>query len=266
MFQVNSICSRCGREFTWEAREYAALGFQKPPRICPECADKEQGRPEITVSRRIIWETVCRIESLPPVKWQEYHTGVSTDRPCFKATIKGREFGASWSGRIDLYAVGFTEPPKSGEVVELADMEVVKRVGKKRWERQTLHHGTVYGWSTIPLQEAEAALKENPDSDKFKILEESRRYVRLMPAPEEDPEDRILIWRTAHTKTTLKGFGRQYHAHFEGEPLWNVRIRGGYRSGRAYTVGILAVVSPDAPLIRVHREGGAEERVQWPED
>lgn len=174
------------------------------------------------------------------------------DFPGWRMVVKGQRFGATWSGRIDLWTVA-QEPPKVGDVVYLREMEVIKRVAKARWERATLEHGTVSGHRQVPL-----------GTEGAEEYEEEREYIRLDPAPDREPRERELVWVQAYTKTTIKGFGRQYHAHLEGSPLWHQEVSGGVRSGRAYTQAWLAVVDPDHPIVRVFRENEQEESMRIP--
>jgi hypothetical protein len=72
-------------------------------------------------------------------------------------------------------------------------------------------------------------------------IEEEERPLRKNGMPR-------LVWVTAPYKTTLKGYGRQYAYALKGSPLWAQRVSGGYRSGRAGTSAILALVDDEHTL------------------
>jgi len=256
---ISIHCSRCGEKFPVNINEYRLLGFHALPKSCPRCKDEEQGRPDVTLQRRELFSVTCRIASLPPVEWVQVRA-VAGDKPAWKGVVKGKMFGAAWVGRIDLYSVA-PQPPRVGEVVNLVEMQVLKRVAKK-WQHRVrsdfkLGHAVEYSVSRrVPLADAE--------NEGAQVFEERWEYIRLDPADEADPQGRQLVWAKAHTKTTLKGFGRQYWATIEGNPIWQRTVTGGYRSGRASTTGCLAVVDGDHPLLIVHKEGGAEEITRIP--
>lgn len=247
---VSIRCSECSSVFPISLDEYRAMGMNALPKACPKCLDIRQERPDVTIDRKEIFSVLCRVSSLPG-EWQRVER--PNDFPGWRQIVKGQRFGASWSGRIDLWTIA-VEPPRTGDVVYLREMEVTKKVAMAFWERATLEHGTVSGYRQVPL---------GTGGD---VIEEERRYIRLDPAPERDPGKKELVWTTAYTKTTLKGLGRRFHAHLEGNPLWYQYVSGGVRSGRLGTEAWLAVVDPDHPVIRVFREDGHEIHYKWPTD
>lgn len=249
---VSIRCSVCGNDFNFNVQQYKGLGLADMPDKCPTCLDKRQHRPDITLRRTEIFSAVCLITSLPQAQWERFQ-GNKDDRPSWHAVIKGNIFGASWQGRIDLWSHG-QEPPRVGEMVRLIEMEVVKQVAKKSWERLTLEHGAVSGEVQVPMEQA--------SEEGVRLVEEARRYIRLEPT--KQTSDMQLIWVTAYTKTTLKGFGRQFWAHLEGNPIWSKEISGGARSGRFNTTGMLAIVDRDYPVIHIHTENGHTEETRIP--
>lgn len=244
-------CGECGQQFAANLDQYREMGMAALPQSCPKCLDCFQQRPDITLERKEIFSICCSISSLPG-EWQRVER--PNDFPGWRMIIKGSYFGASWSGRIDLWTVA-VEPPKIGDVVYLREMEVSKKVAKVRWERATLEHGTVSGYRQVPL-----------GTENAQEYEEKREYVRLDLAPDRDPKGRELIWVKARSKTTLKGFGRQYHSFLEGNPLWHTGVSGGVRSGRENTEAWLAVVDKNHPVIRRFKENGQEELERIPAD
>ncbi len=216
--------------------------------------DKRQDRPDITISRRAIFEVKVKISSTLPCKWQKVEDPKNdTLKPVYHGVIKGDQFGADWNGRIDLWAI-MPEPPKVGQAVKLTEMEVEKTVAKEKWSRETMHYGTVHGYKQVPL-----------GTEKAEEFTEKRNYVRLEPVEaDENTNYPKLIWVEAYSKTTLKGFGRQYHASLSGSPIWKKEVSGGYRSGRASTTVWLAVVDKNNFVKFSHRENGEENFTYYP--
>jgi len=101
---------------------------------------------------------------------------------------------------------------------------------------------------------------------------EKHRYIVLTPTnpekllDEEKTANRMLVFQSAYSKTTLKGFGRQFHASLDTESVISVlgSCSGGARSGRFETQYVLAIVSPDYPLIRRFSEGGETTTTLYP--
>lgn len=180
---------------------------------CPTCLDKAQHRPTVVVERVALSEPLlCVVESLPGGLQQARADG-KRDVPFWKLVVKGSDFGARWNGRIDIFS---RENIVSGDVVLLTEMKSVHR----------------------------------RDGDGGEVIER-RKYVRLDKADASEVDVAALprlVWRVANTKTTLKGYGRQYCNKLDGSPLWERRVSGGVRSGRMYTVAALAVVDDDHPL------------------
>lgn len=251
---LNLTCTLCGSPFTMDPVEFKNLGIHSIPKTCPTCLDKNQNRPDITISRKAIFETKVKIVSLPSCHWERVQDPKNDNlNPVYHAVVKGSHFGAEWNGRIDLWAI-MPEPPKVGQVVKLTEMEVEKIVTKEKWSRETMHHGTVQGYKQVPLG------IEN--TEEFK---EKRNYVRLEPVEADKntnyPE---LFWVEAYSKTTLKGLGRQYHVSLSGSPIWKKEISGGYRSGRASTTAWLTIVDVDNFVKLLHRENGEESSKYFP--
>jgi hypothetical protein len=174
-----------------------------------------------------------KIVSLPPGEWREVK-GWKKDISGYKMAIKGSMYGASWNGRIDLFAPTL---PQIGDVVSVREMEAKHLIKVRREQKQTMEHGEVIVEKELPIT------AEDPEAEE---VIRTRHYLVLEPFDGEATCQ--LVWAEAHTKTTLKGLGRQYWARVEGTPLASWEVKGGYRSGRAYTVGTLAIVDSDHPL------------------
>jgi len=93
---------------------------------------------------------------------------------------------------------------------------------------------------------------------------EKHRYIVLTPTnpekllDEEKTANRMLVFQSAYSKTTLKGFGRQFHASLDTESV--ISVLGSCFRRRSFRASkhniVLAIVSPDYPLIRrFPREG-----------
>ena len=229
------ICGYCRLPFV----AYPRPGVPEPTH-CPKCLDQRQQRPSLCVERRCLEEfDGVEIESLPG-DWQEF-TAQAHDYPCYKIDVAGSQYGAQWQGRIVIYA---GRPYKPGDVVKLRVMEAVHKVKVTLQQRQRsdFKAGTVVAYSVrrvVPLS-----------SEEGEETLETRPYIALEPSSAQST--RRLVWATAYTKTTLKGYGRQIHARLAGLPLWSRQVRGGVRSGRAHTVGAIAIVDNEHPLEVVH--------------
>lgn len=245
---LKMVCQQCGKEFPVNPGHFAQMGFKNLPKRCPKCADIAQARPSVAIERKCIavYDGV-EIVSLPPGDWQETE-GYKKDIPAFRLTVKGSRYGAAWSGRIDLFSASIPQP---GDIVSIREMEAkhLIKVRRENRARNDFESGTVQEY----IKEIELPVTaDDPDAEEVIRV---RRYLVLEPF--DGPATCRLVWAEAYTKTTLKGFGRQYWARVEGA-LTSWKVKGGYRSGRAYTVGVLAIVDPDHPLY-VITEGDTEE-------
>lgn len=248
-----AICRDCGALFV--AAHYRGAWQGR----CPSCADLAQRRPSVVQDRQLIagpWNV--RIVSLPG-PWDPLQPR-KRDEASYKIVRKGSYYGASWSGRVDIFA---NRPYVAGDVVSLAEIVVVHKVCRLSWESGTsIPEGpaTVTRSVVIPLPaspehigEEIAELQENRPSTQGKDVRaervvETRTYIRL-DEPDSGAEPiGELIWVEASSKITLKGYGRQYKNALRGAPIWKRSIRGGVRSGRAYTMAALAIVNENHPL------------------
>jgi hypothetical protein len=247
-----AACDNCGRGFVWSPRSFRAMGLSlRVPKRCPMCNDERQHRPAVVLERRELWGATVRLGETAACLFQHAEVWRASERdiPGWRLTLRGKMFGADWSGRIDVY---FQVDPKSlrpGQVVSLSHMESRSRVWVQKWTKQTMEHGEVSGYARC-----------KPTDEGANEREEAGQYVTILPAPEGVEPVGTLVWAQAYSKVTLKGFGRQYAARLEGTPLWQMSVKGAARSGRFNTDARLAVVEEGNPLIHVHREDGEEER------
>lgn len=191
-----------------------------------------------------------KIENLPGewVQVQPQHPGDSSH---YKIVIKGNEYGASWSGRIDIFA---PEPFKQGDVVNVREMcskHLVRVVSKGGY--RTFHDGTPYEKDEeVPITQDVQPVTNPEEPQKGDIVKvrdviRERRYL-VLGRSDAAPACK-LVWATARTKTTLKGFGRQYWASANTEAcITSWMVSGGVRSGRAHTTGVMAIVNEEHPL------------------
>jgi len=236
-------CRECGNEF--ESRVIRGSWLSR----CPECADVRQHRPSAVKERTVVTEPImCVIESLPG-QWQQFATGQHDDDPCVRIIIKGDRYGVSWNGRIDIYAHTLWQ---SGDIVWLTEMEVIHRVKVIEEQRPTSPFTQLKGGPVATIVQKKVSLWEKHEG---KEIIETRRYMRLdnvrddeMPDAETTATLPRLVWKEAHSKTTLKGYGRQYANQLRGAPLWEKRVSGGCRSGRIHSEGVLALVDADHSL------------------
>ncbi len=224
-------CRECRKYFVFYPAKLPGDGAL--PKVCSTCQDVRQSRPSVVVERReiAVYDAV-EIVGLPPAEWQEFQ-GTETDDPAYKIDVRGKKFGADWNGRIIIYAA---QPYSIGEIVSIRYMEATHRVKAVSEERETVY-GKVQVEKILPMT------AEEGDEKLF-----TGQYLVLEKARKEEVVGK-LVWAEAHTKTTLKGFGRQYWAEVSGQPLAEWRVSGGVRSGRAHTTGVLAVVREEHPLI-----------------
>ncbi|MBD2503953.1 hypothetical protein [Anabaena azotica] len=179
---------------------------------CPQCSDVAQRRPSVVQERNLVYSRICKLESLPK-SWQRFQASPK-DAGCWKIELKGGDWGATWLGRIDIYSLD-TIAPHSGQIVLFEELESVHKI-----------------------------LQQNA------VVLEKRKYVRISAAGMQSTENLPrLVWLQARTKTTLKGYGRQYRYDIVGSPLWEWRVKGGVRSGRSYIEGALAIVDDEHPLM-----------------
>lgn len=240
MLQESRICSDCDKEFA------AVMHKGVWTRRCPTCADIAQRRPSVCRSRTTIYgPTTCVIESLPG-EWEKFTTGQHRDEYVWKISVKGREFGAQWNGRVDIYA---RQPFVIGKVVDLVEIEAVHSVLATRTEQATSGFTQAKGGPAVVTHREVVAPREHlhQQVEDASAELETHRYIRLQqPAPavahgrEAMAKDDLprLVWRVAHSKTTIKGFGRQYGAHLDGDPLCRGHGAGGRRASLGDRAGL----------------------------
>ncbi len=242
MFTVQLQCIRCGKNFMFNPSEFTLAGFDDIPKKCPACCDIQQHRPELVISRKCEqFFPVVRIKSLPG-EWVEFNPE-GNSIPCFRQDVKGSRFGAAWNGRIVIFTL---RPVTENDVVSLSVMKVCKQVREVTTSHATMKHGTVATTHRVPMSCEEGDVKEVTDT-----------YLRLDPSQVNGEEVPSLVWATAHTKTTLKGLGRQFHASIDTDTaIWSMSISGGARNYRFHTEGVLAIVSEQHPLLKKFSEHG----------
>jgi len=267
---ADMTCRSCGKPFAVGLLSLIDKGIRYVPTHCPACLDKRQGRPVVAVHTECVreWPAV-RIHSLP-CAWEKFR-GRDTDLPDWKISVRGARYGASWSGRIDIRAPhhAFHNPPAAGDVVSVREMKGDREVMILRYTVPTLHYGPSPRQKYLPMTASreEIAKAEADTGGKVDWVTETRTWLSL-GSPMAETADRALLWMEAYSKTTQKGFGRQYAAGLNldaAEAMWCVS--GGCRSGRYSTQAALVICAPGAPISKWHREGGeTTETTPWPDE
>lgn len=246
MLTIDLRCMTCQNVFPISVAHYQAFNFQSLPKMCPACKDRQQRRPDIVLSRTVIWEGTAKLDHsvVALLATASEYRPFTKDKPSRRLTIKGEMYGAEWRGRIDLWSQVW--PLAYGMSVQVVHNSVKRQV----WVLPEVR--------TVASSQVETFRRCEPGTAGAIEREEVNEYVVLLPAFSD--EENWLVWAVARSKTTLKGFGNQYHSEFSGSPLWFQEISGGVRSGREYGVGRLAVVCDDDPLVVTTRGSVAGRR------
>lgn len=209
---------------------------------CPGCCDRKKGNEanQITTERKMIDSWICKI-SLPSSHFHAFTTGKHRENLCLRAIYKGKDPYVAWSGRLDVFISheggNREEPPEFPVYGKVRLMEVTKSAGN--------------------VDERER------NGKKLRPIQYSPVYQYLAIDPlqaEPKPVDGELIYKTAASKTTLKGLGRQYAAWFDSSHcLFAFQMECHMRSGRASVSKVIAIVNSQHPLFFGFRENGTEE-------
>jgi len=184
------ICTVCGREFEWSPEWYAAKGLQCPPLRCPTCADVRLGKDDhhTVAKRECLLEFPCCDVSQAVGRLHfttvEEQDGRRLRAPYRRATIKGKAYGASWSGRIDVFdqrtdsggelarvrimrtqhqAGAILTGKHSGQAVLAVVDEDHPLTARRMHDRGALHKGDLLTLATAPDWAAQALLMKKAD-------------------------------------------------------------------------------------------------------
>lgn len=230
------ICSNCGQMFEWSPEFYRAKGLQAPPLHCPECADRALGKSDhhVAKARECLQQFSCVDVSAIVAMASSWRTIQEQDgrpiRPYRRLTIKGAVFGASWSGRIDVF------DQRADPTAALAAVRVMRTTHEAGATLTAVHvDGPRFPWFSRTTSEYEAPREWD--------------YLVLDDAQGNEPTAR-LIYTSAIQKWNRDD-------RIEGDPLWQCRIHGASRSGMHSGHGVLALVDAEHPLTvtRVHDKG-----------
>lgn len=233
------VCVRCSTPFVFYSGRYKSAA-----KVCPTCQDRIQGRPSRILERKELnrWEGI-EIQSLPG-EWQVFDSEFQTDDACYKIDVKGERYGASWSGRIVIYG---KEEFKTGDIINIREMEAIHKVKRVSHTTKNIYGDVNTHINDIPLQENH----KQSMIDNVYVDDDARSYRHYLVFERSDsPKQCNLHWIKKYSKTTLKGYGRQYKYSIDATTAitcWS--IRGGARSGRYYTVGVLAITNQDHPVL-----------------
>lgn len=166
---------------------------------------------------------IVKISSLPN-EWTK--AGCSEGYPGWRMILKGKRFGADWSGRIDLWSVN-AKHPMIGDVMRFKEMETIKHLARVPQEPKRWAVGTVpLGVHQVPL--------DAPCKEGRREYEEEREYIRLetLPGDGQGYEYKaFLIWEE----------GVQFDRNPDPDILWEALIWGQSRSGKTKNHGRLMV-------------------------
>ena len=137
-----------------------------------------------------------------------------------------------------------------------------KQFGHATWQGRIVLRAPASVWDRPPAVGDIISLREMRSDVEAAVDRRGDRV--LVPAARDEAGD-VLGWAHSHSKTTLKGLGRQYAERIENlglaQATW--RVSCACRTGRIQDDGVLFVAANDvAALIRVvHEEDGHEETV-----
>lgn len=239
------VCIECFTPFHAEPHPK----FDNLPLRCPKC------RPQSDPLRRFIRrEKVNEWTVINQVDWPRLMLRIDKPRRRngdlpYLYDKKGREHGASWSGRIVVWA---KEPPRAGQLITIREMKSTWQMKAKYEKRFSIGASMRSGYPVEYMDRSLVPL----DSDEGQFEEEEHRYFVLEPAAADAKPAGQLVLVTRHSKTTLKGYGRQYHEKI----VWPKGVQrlasagGAYRSGRADGSTVLAII-PINTTARVETSG-----------
>lgn len=224
---VRITCAHCGADFSADTRTYDALRIDHLPRRCPTCYDREQGRAEhhVVTERRCLGEWDAVRVAIHRGAFRA-HNPDPTRQPNLRAIYHAPGHGAAHSGgRLDIYAIGMgTDPSQIPEVCRLRWMEATHAAPPPALEQK---HGPAREWSP------------------------TWQYLVLERQDVATPATAALVVVSAESKTTLKGFGRQYHATLRAEGAFQVLRRWerwAKETGWFSTASVMALVDDDHPI------------------
>lgn len=220
-----SICMNCGQSFEWFPEWYAAKGLQAPPLKCQRCCDQRQGKAAIhTVRERECLQEFPCCDVTQATERLNFEIIDQQDgrriRPYRRAIVKGRNFGASWSGRIDV----FDQRSNPASLAHVRVMRTHHEAGAQMTGIRVTGPG--YPWTSKTTYKWE-------HSNEW-------QYVALDDATDEEPTCRLVV------VSAIQKWNRD--DRITGKPLWSCSCSGSSRSGRHSGQATLAVVDADHPL------------------
>jgi len=240
---LRAVCSGCGSTFEWSSEFYAQKGLAVPPLRCPTCADARLGKDDHhTVKARKalhVFDCVDVYQAIQSLAWTYVEEqGGQSIKPYRRAMVRGRQFGASWSGRIDVF------DQRSDPASHLARVRVMRTEHKAgRAETGYRVTGPCYPWYSKTAYEW-----RNSSTWEYVVLDDAVGGV---------PECR-LVFAYAIQKWNRSDSVR-------GNPLWRRDCSGQSRSGMHSGQAVLAVVDEEHPLFerRVQDRGALHAGDRW---
>ena len=218
-----SICMTCGQSFEWFPGWYEAKKLQGPPLKCQRCSDQRQGKAaHHTVQERECLHKFpcCNVEQA--VQALSFETIDQQDgrriRPYRRATVKGRDFGASWSGRIDVF------DQRSDPSAPLASV----RVMRTQHEAGAQMTGVKVTGPSYPWYSKTAYQWENSNEWEYVVLDD---------VDDEEPTCRLVL------TSAIQKWNRD--DRITNNALWSTACSGSSRTGRHSGQAVLAIVDAE---------------------
>lgn len=233
---IERTCAVCAKSFkTLELNQHK----------CAACCDAGKEAKHITTERVCLQEFEAVKLSLSPSLFSAYKTDDKNAVPSLRLILKGKDLGwgapqTMWNGRMDIY-INF----RRGNGQTLWPIGAPAPTSFPKYVRFRLMH------VKKAAQTEKAANSKYSSPLKFT---DEWDYIALDPLPDTTVTDKELVLVTASYKTTLKGFGRQWHTRLESNALWEFGMSGTCRSGRFGHNSVLAIVDKDHPVIYLDDE------------
>jgi hypothetical protein len=163
----------------------------------------------------------------------------------YKIWLSGSNWGASWNGRVDIYA---EQSFQIGDFVSFEEIQAFHQVRDQEGNllERTETHNYIRLASPDPREVEDVEIVDTwgmkDDDDPLDPSDLSRYMYKYQKS-----QHLKLVWETCQSKTTLSGEGRQYKNQLVGveSALWKRRLNG---SGRAYTNAVLALVKNEGDI------------------
>lgn len=237
-------CRKCGKSF--ETRPHPRFGTL--PKTCPKCRQSLPTHRLISRERRGKWQGVL-IKSLPGT-WREFVANKPNAAKRYKIDVSGRRFGASWFGRIVIWADREFGP---GDIVDVVQMKATYQV-RLRAITQYSTGAAFAGFPGVYYTVYEhLPLDHQPESEDERVFDSTETHEYLVLYPSDIAEPTLKMgWLTA-----IQKWNRDDQLEIPRETVFVKQIAGTSRTGRHSGQGVLVIlpVDAEAKVIRVHDKG-----------